>query len=86
MRGQLSAGELEVALASFLDAEQTNPANPNLPLLRADLGAALRDAARVAIDAGRLEDAGGWLTRASDVDPGHPDLDALQLQLSIASE
>ncbi|MEM1091737.1 MAG: protein kinase [Pseudomonadota bacterium] len=86
VRGQLSAGELEVALASFLDAEQTNPANPNLPLLRADLGAALRDAARVAIDAGRLEDAGGWLTRASDVDPGHPDLDALQLQLSIASE
>ncbi|MFK7958214.1 MAG: protein kinase [Lysobacterales bacterium] len=85
-RSQLSSGDLNEAVASFLDSEQINPSNDQLPRVRADLGAALRDAARVAIDAGRLDDAGVWLTRASDVQPDHPDLDALQLQLSIANE
>ncbi len=86
VESRMSSGDLNDAVASFLDAEQVNPSNNQLPALRAGLGAALRDAARVAIDAGRLDDAGIWLTRASDIEPNHPDLDALQLQLSIANE
>lgn len=85
-RSDLSAGNLERALAFHRDAGQVDPDNVNVPALRPGLAAAARGAVRAAIAGGDLSRAEELLRTAVELDPTDPDAARVQLEFNIARD
>jgi hypothetical protein len=85
-RNALSESRLDLAFAYLGDARQTDPENPLLVPLGAELALALREGVQRAIDASELDEAEVLLQHASELAPDHADLNQLQLKLNIARD